>query len=268
MGYIVQDLGTFFGTIVREGIRCWESDEVVKESNVINTIEETSKTQSDTTVLRPKLFLEIDENLEEFNNSFFKRSHKAEITKATIIGCKKSRYKDPLIKLRLLRDDFTGEYEEIHEPSNVPPVLLKIQADPKIIESLVISEKERDTFVVPFERFELLGDSENFITTYTFGTNSAKHTFCKVCGITSFYTPRSNKGIAITYRCVDPGTLSHIEIKHFDGMNWEKSQNETDVPKGSGSGVCTFAPLITLSGNGNPFFLPPGSQTPSAGLLQ
>ena len=83
-----------------------------------------------------------------------------------------------------------------------------------------------------FNRFELLGDSENFITTYTFGTNSAKHTFCKVCGITSFYTPRSNKGIAITYRCVDPGTLRHVEIQHFDGVNREKSHNDADVSKG------------------------------------
>ncbi|KAI3665142.1 hypothetical protein L6452_43763 [Arctium lappa] len=95
------------------------------------------------------------------------------------------------------------------------------------------SMRRNTHFVVPFERFELLGDSEKFVTTYTFGTNSAKHTFCKVCGITSFYTPRSNKGIAITYRCVDPGTLSHVEIKHFDGVNWEKSQNHTDVSKGN-----------------------------------
>ncbi|MBA0797154.1 hypothetical protein Gohar_007875, partial [Gossypium harknessii] len=68
-------------------------------------------------------------------------------------------------------------------------------------------------FVVPHQRFELLGDSVQFITTYTFGTHTAKHTFCKVCGITSFYTPRSNPdGIAVTLACLDPGTLSHVEI--------------------------------------------------------
>ncbi|CAH1443424.1 unnamed protein product [Lactuca virosa] len=94
------------------------------------------------------------------------------------------------------------------------------------------SMRRNTHFVVPFERFELLGDSEKFLTTYTFGSQSAKHTFCKVCGITSFYTPRSNKGIAITYRCVDPGTLSHVEVKHFDGVNWEKSQNSTDDGQG------------------------------------
>lgn len=30
------------------------------------------------------------------------------------------------------------------------------------------------------------------ITTYTFNTHTAKHTFCKICGVQSFYTPRSN----------------------------------------------------------------------------
>lgn len=33
--------------------------------------------------------------------------------------------------------------------------------------------------------------SEN-VTTYTFNTHTAKHMFCKICGVQSFYTPRSN----------------------------------------------------------------------------
>ncbi|KAL5810079.1 hypothetical protein ACOSQ4_026647 [Xanthoceras sorbifolium] len=45
-------------------------------------------------------------------------------------------------------------------------------------------------FSVPSERFELLGVSKEFLTTYAFGTHTAKHTFCKVCGITSFYISR------------------------------------------------------------------------------
>ncbi|KAJ4706855.1 centromere protein V [Melia azedarach] len=85
-------------------------------------------------------------------------------------------------------------------------------------------------FIVPSKMFELLGDSKEFLTTYTFGTHTAKHTFCKVCGITSFYFPRSNPdGIAITFKCVDPGTLSHIEIKHYDGKNWEISYDQSGV---------------------------------------
>ncbi|KAJ9172956.1 hypothetical protein P3X46_016141 [Hevea brasiliensis] len=85
-------------------------------------------------------------------------------------------------------------------------------------------------FIVPSERFELLGDSKQYLTTYTFGTHMAKHTFCKVCGITSFYTPRSNPdGVAVTFRCVDPGTLTHVEIKYYDGQNWERSYNQSNI---------------------------------------
>ncbi|GMJ11903.1 hypothetical protein like AT5G16940 [Hibiscus trionum] len=52
----------------------------------------------------------------------------------------------------------------------------------------------------------------------------------KVCGITSFYTPRSNPdGIAVTLKCLDPGTLSHVEIRHADGKNWEKFFEESDI---------------------------------------
>ncbi|KAJ4957695.1 hypothetical protein NE237_024806 [Protea cynaroides] len=85
-------------------------------------------------------------------------------------------------------------------------------------------------FVVPATSFELLGESNEFLTIYTFGTHTAKHTFCKVCGITSFYTPRSNPdGIAVSVWCVDPGTLAHIEIRHFDGRNWERSYGQTSI---------------------------------------
>ncbi|XP_060186427.1 uncharacterized protein LOC132615848 [Lycium barbarum] len=82
------------------------------------------------------------------------------------------------------------------------------------------SMRKTTNFVVSLERFELLGDSKEFLTTYTFGTHTAKHTFCKVCGITSFFIPRLNPdGVSVTLWCVDPGTLKHVEIKCFDGQN-------------------------------------------------
>ena len=78
-------------------------------------------------------------------------------------------------------------------------------------------------FVVPAARFKLQPGAEEFITTYTFGTHTARHTFCKACGITSFYTPRSNPdGVAVTVACVDPGTLRHVEYRKADGRNWEE----------------------------------------------
>ncbi|CAI8597184.1 unnamed protein product [Vicia faba] len=85
-------------------------------------------------------------------------------------------------------------------------------------------------FTVPADKFKLLGDSAEFLTTYTFGTHTAKHTFCKICGITSFYYPRSNPdGVAVTIRCVDHGTLRIYEVKNFDGKNWERSYNESGI---------------------------------------
>ena len=89
------------------------------------------------------------------------------------------------------------------------------------------SMRGNTSFVVPSKRFELLGDSQKFLTTYTFGTQTAKHIFCKICGITSFYVPRASPdGIAVTFRCVDPGTLTHVEVKQFDGQNWENSYTQ------------------------------------------
>jgi len=59
--------------------------------------------------------------------------------------------------------------------------------------------------IVPKSRFRLL-QGEEFITTYTFNTGIAKHFFCKVCGIKSFYVPRSDPdGISVNARSSNPG---------------------------------------------------------------
>jgi len=79
--------------------------------------------------------------------------------------------------------------------------------------------------IVPKSRFRLLAGEES-ITTYQFNTGVAKHTFCKVCGIKPFYTPRSNPdGIDINVRCLDtpPAQLS---VTPFDGQNWEAHAHE------------------------------------------
>ncbi|XP_047046292.1 centromere protein V-like [Lolium rigidum] len=85
-------------------------------------------------------------------------------------------------------------------------------------------------FVVPADKFALQPGADDSLTTYTFGTHTAKHKFCKVCGITSFYIPRSNPdGIAVTAACVDPGTLAHVEYRKADGKNWEKWFEKSDI---------------------------------------
>lgn len=75
--------------------------------------------------------------------------------------------------------------------------------------------------IVPKDRFKLLKGGK-FLTTYTFNTGVAKHYFCSVCGIKSFYVPRSHpEGISVNARCIDPGTITKLTIRPFDGADWE-----------------------------------------------
>ncbi len=79
--------------------------------------------------------------------------------------------------------------------------------------------------IVPRSRFRLLS-GEDKITTYRFNTGVAQHTFCSVCGIKPFYTPRSNPdGIDINANCLDTQPAS-VTIRDFDGQNWEQHAHE------------------------------------------
>ncbi|HEY6527135.1 MAG TPA: GFA family protein [Cellvibrionaceae bacterium] len=79
--------------------------------------------------------------------------------------------------------------------------------------------------IVPLTKFRLI-NGEEFLTTYTFNTAVAKHTFCKICGIKPFYTPRSNPdGIDINVNCLD-AKPSSIVITDFDGQNWEQNAHK------------------------------------------
>jgi hypothetical protein len=73
-------------------------------------------------------------------------------------------------------------------------------------------------------RFEVTAPGGEFLTAYRFNTGTAKHLFCKVCGIKSFYVPRSDPdGFSVNARCLDPGTVTRMEVQPFDGQNWEAS---------------------------------------------
>ncbi len=77
--------------------------------------------------------------------------------------------------------------------------------------------------IVPADRFTLLRGSGS-LTEYRFNTGVARHLFCSVCGVKSFYVPRSNPdGYSINFRCLDPGTVQHHRIVPFDGRNWERA---------------------------------------------
>ncbi|MGB7292759.1 MAG: GFA family protein [Thermodesulfobacteriota bacterium] len=77
--------------------------------------------------------------------------------------------------------------------------------------------------IVPRSRFKILKGEDN-LTTYTFNTRVAKHTFCKTCGIKPFYVPRSNPdGYSVNVRCLDQSGFTRITIEQFDGKNWEEN---------------------------------------------
>jgi hypothetical protein len=75
--------------------------------------------------------------------------------------------------------------------------------------------------MVQKERFRLLS-GEDALTSYQFNTGTAKHLFCRHCGIKSFYVPRSHPdGYSVNVRCLDPGTFEISGVQPIDGRNWE-----------------------------------------------
>jgi hypothetical protein len=80
--------------------------------------------------------------------------------------------------------------------------------------------------IVPPDRFELLSGKDD-LATYTFNTGVAQHTFCKHCGIHSFYVPRSDPNkIDVNVRCIDEVDLETLKVGFFDGEHWETAMRE------------------------------------------
>jgi hypothetical protein len=80
--------------------------------------------------------------------------------------------------------------------------------------------------IVPKSRFRLLSGEAN-LTTYTFNTGAAKHLFCSVCGIKSFYVPRSHpEGYSVNFRCLNAAEFRQVEIVPFDGAHWDEHAAE------------------------------------------
>ncbi len=73
--------------------------------------------------------------------------------------------------------------------------------------------------------FTLLS-GDDALTAYQFNTNTAKHLFCRHCGIHSFHVPRRNPDrLAVNARCIDGIDLAQLKpARFFDGRNWEEAQ--------------------------------------------
>src|SRR5437762_4159278 len=65
---------------------------------------------------------------------------------------------------------------------------------------------------------------EGDLTLYQFNTKTAKHYFCKHCGVHPFIRPRLDPGRwAVNVRCIDKVDLSSIPVRQFDGEHWEEA---------------------------------------------
>lgn len=78
--------------------------------------------------------------------------------------------------------------------------------------------------IVPEEAFALVQGAEA-LSSYRFGTGAAEHLFCAVCGVKSFYRPRSHpEGWSVNFRCLDEGAEIAFETREFDGAHWDAAR--------------------------------------------
>ncbi|HSG89153.1 MAG TPA: GFA family protein [Pseudomonadales bacterium] len=79
--------------------------------------------------------------------------------------------------------------------------------------------------IVPRAAFELHSGAD-VLHAYRFGTGVARHDFCTVCGIKSFYVPRSHpQGISVNLRCLDRPP-ARVEFAAFDRRDWPGNDDD------------------------------------------
>jgi len=86
--------------------------------------------------------------------------------------------------------------------------------------------------MVPHEEFELI-TGRDALTSYRFGTGAAEHLFCSVCGVKSFYQPRSHPDAW----SVNANCLHHpieMAIEKFDGRDWDRAKAALDDGEAAG----------------------------------
>ena len=83
--------------------------------------------------------------------------------------------------------------------------------------------------IVPHGDF-VLQSGEAALTSYRFGSGAANHLFCRICGIKSFYQPRSHPDCwSVNLNALDARDGLRILIRPFDGRDWERAKMELDA---------------------------------------
>ena len=107
------------------------------------------------------------------------------------------------------------------------------------------TKKGRFPYVyVAGEDFTLVSGAE-FLSVYTFGTHTAKHLFCSVCGVHTMGVPRGNPsegGISVNVHALDQATIEELHVSYIPGDHFVSDvepamQNRTSLSKGIMGGV-------------------------------
>lgn len=86
-------------------------------------------------------------------------------------------------------------------------------------------------FVIKAPALKSLEGKEH-LEEYTFNTGTAKHWFCKTCGISPLTVPRSfPEGYNINYRCLQRDYVAFAEVTPRDGQHWEETMAKGDYGK-------------------------------------
>ncbi len=84
--------------------------------------------------------------------------------------------------------------------------------------------------IVARDDFRLLAGAGELVD-YRFGTRTARHLFCRHCGVKSFYVPRSHPGgYSVNARCLDQATVASMTVRPFDGRDWETARQGLSAP--------------------------------------
>ena len=107
-------------------------------------------------------------------------------------------------------------------------VRFAIETDPNYVSQCNCSISTKKGMLhhrVPAERFQLISGDDQLLL-YQFNTKTARHFFCKTCGIHPFTRPRTApEEYTVNFRCLDEFDLEseELERRRFDGKNWEEA---------------------------------------------
>ncbi len=116
----------------------------------------------------------------------------------------------------------------LHGSCHCGKIRFEIETDPSYLSECNCSICTKKGFLhhrVPPARFRMISGEEH-LALYRFNTKTARHYFCKTCGIHPFAHPRTAPDeYTVNMRCLDDFDLEaeRFERRHFDGRNWEEA---------------------------------------------